>query len=421
MSQKAEKPTLSGTRLKTRKRDEKEKYDPNSFRDAIIQGLNETDGDLEKVSKFLDVAGSRLNYRRYAEVLFDVLFAGGILAPGGFIVDETDQSKPSRTDVCVFKSEGTPDKIRGFYEVFYKLIRRYKYLEKAFEDEVRKVLVFQKGFTDEERSKLAIVTGLILAAALATPRVLNALFEDHLVKEGISLDCAAKIFETWLQERDVKEVFSAMKKVQVDNRMQELFPANKRSQEVFCAYFRERGLGAIADMQASSLATKAKKEAQKTLSEMITNESPVADMAEYTQDLIQKQGMTETEVTITIWNTVMMAVEWNKKEDLVAEQAMKHLQAYTPLLAQTARSPKAELALMLRVQEYCYENMNFLKSFQKIIILLYKRDVLSEDTILRWYKNSHSSKGKSVFLEQMKKFVEWLENAEEESDEEEGD
>ena len=29
--------------------DEKEKYDPNSFRDAIIQGLNETEGDLEKV------------------------------------------------------------------------------------------------------------------------------------------------------------------------------------------------------------------------------------------------------------------------------------------------------------------------------------------------------------------------------------
>lgn len=29
--------------------DEKEKYDPTSFRDAIIQGLNETDGDLEKV------------------------------------------------------------------------------------------------------------------------------------------------------------------------------------------------------------------------------------------------------------------------------------------------------------------------------------------------------------------------------------
>jgi len=419
MSQKAEKPTLSGTRLKTRKRDEKEKYDPSSFRDSIIQGLNETEGDLEKVSKFLDVSGSRLNYRRYAEVLFDVLYAGGILAPGGFIVEETgDPTKPCRTNVCVFNCEATPEKIRGFYEVFYKLIRRYKYLEKAFEEETRKVLVFQKGFTDNERTKLAIVTGQILANGLATPKVLTALFEDHLVKEGISLDCAAQIFKVWMSEKEPKEVFASLKRVQIDSRLQEMLPVNKRNKETFCAYFREKGLGPIADMQNTSQASKAKKEAQKALSEMVENEDSIAEMQEFTQDLISKQGMSETEVTIAIWNTVMAAVEWNKKEDLVAEQAMKHLRSYTSLLATTARSGKAEMALMLRVQEFCYENMNFLKSFQKIVIMLYKTDVLSEDTIVRWYKQAHSPKGKSVFLEQMKTFVEWLEKAEEESEEE---
>lgn len=44
--------------------------------------------------------------------------------------------------------------------------------------------------------------------------------------------------------------------------------------------------------------------------------------------------------------------------------------------------------------------------------------MLSEEVILKWFKDSHSTKGKSVFLDQMKKFVEWLQNAEEESDEE---
>jgi len=85
----------------------------------------------------------------------------------------------------------------------------------------------------------------------------------------------------------------------------------------------------------------------------------------------------------------------------------------------TAKSGRSELALMLKVQEFCYENMNFLKSFQKIIMLLYKTEVVSEDVILKWFKDGHSSKGKSVFLEQMAKFVEWLRSAEEESDEEE--
>lgn len=46
-------------------------------------------------------------------------------------------------------------------------------------------------------------------------------------------------------------------------------------------------------------------------------------------------------------------------------------------------------------------------------------DVLGEDSIIKWYNGGHSSKGKSIFLEQMKKMVEWLNNAEEESSEEE--
>lgn len=32
---------------------------------------------------------------------------------------------------------------------------------------------------------------------------------------------------------------------------------------------------------------------------------------------------------------------------------------------------------------------------------------------MKWYKDSHSVKGKMMFLEQMKKFVEWLQSAEE--------
>ena len=40
-------------------------------------------------------------------------------------------------------------------------------------------------------------------------------------------------------------------------------------------------------------------------------------------------------------------------------------------------------------------------------------DVLSEEIIIKWYKDGHLPKGKSVFLEQMKQFVEWLQSAEE--------
>lgn len=68
----------------------------------------------------------------------------------------------------------------------------------------------------------------------------------------------------------------------------------------------------------------------------------------------------------------MDAVEWNKKEELVADQALKHLRAYAPLFKANTTSDRAELTLLVKVQEFCYDNMNFMKVFQKIVILFYK-------------------------------------------------
>ena len=38
---------------------------------------------------------------------------------------------------------------------------------------------------------------------------------------------------------------------------------------------------------------------------------------------------------------------------------------------------------------------------------------MSENAVLKWYKESRRTKGKSIVLDQMKKFAELLENAEE--------
>ena len=93
-----------------------------------------------------------------------------------------------------------------------------------------------------------------------------------------------------------------------------------------------------------------------------------------------------------VWNVLMSVVEWNKKEELVAEQALKHLRQYAPaLLAPFTSTQRSELTLMVKVQEYCYDNMAFHKVFNKIILLFYKgkqRIILS--VILYFYKSSLS-------------------------------
>ena len=59
---KAELPTLAGKRVKTRKRDEKVKYDPKEFSEQLISSINEAKS-LEGISKYLDKAGSEMDYR----------------------------------------------------------------------------------------------------------------------------------------------------------------------------------------------------------------------------------------------------------------------------------------------------------------------------------------------------------------------
>jgi len=418
MTTKAEKPTLQGQRIKTRKRDEKAKYDPVGFRDAILQGLGESGADLEAVNKYLDQAGSKLNYRTYGETLFDILIAGGILLPGGGISDDGCENGPIRTDMCIFRApDNSHETLKGYANVFTRLMRRYKYLEKMFHEEVKKVLVYLKGFSSEDREKLARCLAMwITEGSLLDPKVLATLLQDHLIKDGLAADFLCEVLLTVKLTKDVNTVRSVLRKAGLDSRLMEFLTANKRTDENFKALYTDKGLADLLDIHKSLERDSSLKELQSYLSQQIAENAPVKEIILGTQEIAKKFNIQEQQVVATAWSSVMAAVEWNKKEEMVANQALGHLRTYSPLLAFFASSDRAELTLIVRCQEYCYDNMNFMKVFHKIIMLFYKSDVLSEEAILKWYKESHSAKGKSIFLDQMKKFVEWLQNAEEESD-----
>lgn len=64
-------PTLAGKKIKTRKRDEKVKYDPTAFAEQVIAGLNETDGSIEEMAKYLDTSGGQMDYRWVFNVTWD--------------------------------------------------------------------------------------------------------------------------------------------------------------------------------------------------------------------------------------------------------------------------------------------------------------------------------------------------------------
>uniref|UniRef100_A0A8C2KWD8 Basic leucine zipper and W2 domain-containing protein 1-B n=1 Tax=Cyprinus carpio TaxID=7962 RepID=A0A8C2KWD8_CYPCA len=391
-NQKQQKPTLTGQRFKTRKRDEKERFDPTQFQESIVQGLNQTGTDLEAVAKFLDSSGAKLDYRRYAETLFDILVAGGMLAPGGALSDDM-----TRTNFCLFTAQEDVKTMKAYAQL----------------------LLFLKGFSESERNKLAMLTGILLANGSLSASILSSLFNDNLVKDGVSPAFAVKLFKMWINEKDINSVAASLRKVGMDSRLMELFPVNKRSYDHFSKYFIDAGLKELSDFARNQQSLGARKELQKELQEQMSQGVSFKEIIVYGKEEMKKSGISEQMVICIMWTSIMGSVEWNKKEELVTEQAIKHLKQHSPLLKAFTTQGLSELTLLLRVQEYCYDNIHFMKAFQKIVLLLYKVDVLSEEAVLKWYTEAHLAKGKSVFLEQMKKFVEWLKNAEEESESEE--
>ena len=73
-----------------------------------------------------------------------------------------------------------------------------------------------------------------------------------------------------------------------------------------------------------------------------------------------------------MWPAIMGAVEWNKKAELMIEQALRHVKSNLKFLARWTKSDRAQIVLMVTMQEFCFVNQNFLKIYNRFCLLFYK-------------------------------------------------
>ncbi len=353
--------------------------------------------DLEKIYKFLDATGNKsdFDYKRYGEALLEILIAGGLLAPGGSIAKEGD--KNVSTAICIFQDAVTMDRIKAWDQVFVKLIRRYKYLEKMLGEEMKKIFVYLKGFSDDHRTRLAYITAIWITSGLIPPNTLPVVINEHQVKDSVALHFVLDILSTVKNDKGSPAVISLLKKSGLDGLLDQLFPSNKRTPENIKNSLINAQLNDIVTFLATQENAGAKKDMQRTLRSSINSEKPIKDIIMEMQKSSKKNGFQESESVAMIWSAVMSAEQWNKKEDLILEQALKHLKQYIPLFAAFTTTAKSEMILLNKIQEFCYDNQDFLKCFNKIVLLLYKTEVLSEEVILKWYKDGHVPKGNFNF------------------------
>jgi len=405
-------PVLEGQKLKSRKRDVKEKFDPAGFRDELIAGILEAGGapggDIEDGAKFLE-NNTEADYRRYNEQLFDILIAGGLLAPGGSIVADGAAKNP----FSCFEAENDHEALKRHAEIIRALVRRYKYLQVSLEESFVKILKFLNGFEEENITKLAQTTAFIFSMGLMSTKPLLSMEIESVVSTGLARTFITQLFRTWTKLSSMNAIGTALRKTGVDQKLHLLFPQNARTMQAIVGYFNEQtGFDQLCKWYTGLQTAEVKKELQAEISQMLKDETPQDALIERVRAVQEEHRIAESEVTKLMWPAIMGAVEWNKKAELMIEQALRHVKSNLKFLARWTKSDRAQIVLMVTMQEFCFVNQNFLKIYNRFCLLFYKAEILGEDAILSWHSKDHSTKGKSVFLADMNEFVNWLKSAE---------
>ncbi|CAO3669943.1 unnamed protein product [Umbelopsis vinacea] len=409
------KPALHGVKIKQRKSVQKAqaKHEPEIFRDSFLKPLTAAKpNDYDDLSQKLDVAGNTLDYRKYGDSLFEILIIGGILEPGGIIDDDAERSPFS-----IFSATEDTDDIRKHVEVFNKLIRRYKYLQRSFEETLQNILQYINKWTAEENNKLALAVGFFITSQLASVSVLKVLFKDYLVKDGHSLQFATATFKTMLAEQSMDQLGRALISSGLDAKLIDLFPPNKRDEECFARHFEAEDMRPLIEFHQKNQRNSHKDELLTHLKEMLQGEASAQEVTTYLKAEV-KGGLTEQDAIQMIWVAIIDSVDLlNARPDQVEQKIIGFLKEWVSVLEAFSNSSKTEIILLQKVQLTCYENAKLTKFYRQIVTLLYKEDVVSDTAILYWSEKGVKPQGKNVFLKQMEPFVKWLRDNADDSDE----
>ncbi|XP_068666112.1 uncharacterized protein [Aristolochia californica] len=406
-----ERPTLGGTRIKTRKRNIAAPLDPATFADAVVQIYVDNAGDLELVAKAIE--SSDLNFSRYGDTFFEVVFTGGRTQPGTTKPDEGD-----RHHCSILDCEPRREAILPFVLYIQKILRRRPFLIKNLENVMRRFLQSLELFEENERKRLAIFTALTFSqklSGLPPETVFQPLLKDNLVAKGLVLSFITDFFKEYLVDSSLDDLIALLKRGKMEDNLLEFFPTAKRSPEGFAEHFRKEGLIALVEYNEKKIFEVKLKEMKSALTTQIAEEADISEVIETVKQRVRDAKLPDIEVVRILWDVIMDAVQWSgKNQQQNANAALRQVKTWAELLNTFCTTGKLELELIYKVQIQCYEDAKLMKLFPEIVRSLYDQDVLAEDTILLWFRKGTNPKGRQTFVKALEPFVKWLEEAEEE-------
>ncbi|CAE6527480.1 unnamed protein product [Rhizoctonia solani] len=410
---------IKGVRIKARKGAVKAqaKHEPSVFRDQLYKQLEHVQsGDFEGYTKELVAAGGTLEYLKYADTLFEILIVGGLLQPGGSFLDEAAKSPFSIANV---PEPVQVEEVRKYVEVFNKLIRRYKYLQRPLEESSLPTLMqYMHRWPPGQTEKVAIATGLMISQGLASAGCLQSLTKDNIVKDGKSLafSLSSHIPIVVLAEQSMEHLSGLLKKGGIKDLLL-FFPTPKRTADNLLAHFKDAGLPQISEWYTKKQSSALKNQLIAKLKEMCENEEPHESIIAAIRE--HQTALPEAELVQVIWQGLMASVDWSARADQIEGLALREVTKYAPIIEPFCNTGKSQVALINVVQVYCYDDTRIIKAFPQILKVLYNKDCVSDQAIIYWFQKGAKPQGKQHFLKASEPLVKFLQSQEDESEEEE--
>ncbi|XP_058093643.1 uncharacterized protein LOC131239794 [Magnolia sinica] len=338
-----EKPTLGGTRIKTRKRNIAAPLDPATFADAVVQIYFDNSGDLELVAKSIE--SSDLNFSRYGDTFFEVVFTGGRTQPGTTKPDEGE-----RHAFSVLDCEPIREAILPYALYLQKILHWRPFLIKNLENVMRRFLQSLELFEENERKKLAIFTALTFSqklSGLPPETVFQLLLKDNLVAKGLVISVIADFFKEYLIDNSLDDLISLLKRGKIEDNLLEFFPTVKRSAEGFSEHFTKEGLLNLVEYNGKKIFEVKLKEMKSALTTQIAEEADISEIIDTVKQRVKDANLTDLEVVWILWDVIMDAVQWSgKNQQQNANAALRQVKTWATLLNTFCTNGKLELELV---------------------------------------------------------------------------
>ncbi len=201
--------------------------------------------------------------------------------------------------------------------------------------------------------------------------------------------------------------------------MVNMMPPGNRSAEALSAHFAKLGLDKLVEQNERRVKTDKIRTLRDGIAEHIAEKRPLAELLQFIADTRASTGLSETETVNAAWAGAVSSVDLTRKAQQNRTGLLVAVQKAVPFLEDVCKTGTMQIELILGIQSFVSADMELLKRavFVDVVYLLYQKDVLCEEAIMRWFRRGMrlekgSAASSNIIREQMVPFIKWLETAE---------